>query len=301
MTLDFTHFMSEVRGNIDAALSDWLEVDSSSPQARLQEAMRYSVLNGGKRVRPALCFAAAFAVQDSAALTNKGVIAAASSIELVHAYSLVHDDLPAMDDDDLRRGKPTTHIAFDEATAVLAGDALQTKAFEVLANCPHLSSDAKIKCVQTLAQSAGEGGMCGGQMVDLEAVGKSPELDALETMHQLKTGALIRASVLMGAFSCDTQDESKLNALDLFAKAAGLAFQVKDDILDTTADTKTLGKRQGADAERDKPTYVSHLGLDGAQGKLDDLHQQAIDALAPIGESSRLLVELTNYIVHRPA
>lgn len=301
MTLDFEHFISEVRGNIDTVLSQWLEPNQSSPQFRLQEAMYYSVLNGGKRIRPALCFASAIAVSGESVISHAGVLAAASAVELVHAYSLVHDDLPAMDDDDLRRGKPTTHIAFDEATALLAGDALQTKAFELLANADQLSAEAKVGCIQELTLGAGETGMCGGQMVDLQAVGNKPNLDELSTMHRLKTGALIRCSVLIGARACDEQNEEILNNLTTFAEAAGLAFQIKDDILDETADTETLGKRQGADAERGKPTYVSHLGLDGAQAKLDDLHQQANDALAPLGKSSTLLSELTNYIVHRAA
>lgn len=305
MTPEFKAFMSDVRGKTDSALTDLLESDDNAPQYRLNQAMRYAVLNGGKRVRPALCFAAAIAANaasgDEGLLQDAAVLGAACAVEMVHAYSLVHDDLPAMDDDDLRRGKPTTHIAFDEPTAILAGDALQTKAFELLANSPHLSAENKVACIQQLAESAGERGMCGGQMVDLEAVGKSPSLEDLSLMHEMKTGALIRASVLMGAIASGTRDTTALEALASYAGVAGLAFQVKDDILDATADTETLGKRQGADAERNKPTYVSHLGLEGAETRLNELYRQALDALAVFGSAANQLINLTDYIVQRRA
>lgn len=302
MTPEFEAFMSDVRGTTDSFLEQLLGEDTTAPQGRLTEAMRYAALNGGKRVRPALCLAAAAAVSSyEKAFEHRGVLAAAGSVELIHAYSLVHDDLPAMDDDDLRRGKPTTHIAFDEATAILAGDALQTKAFEALANSEYLLPEDKVACITQLAAASGVDGMCGGQMVDLEAVGESPNLNMLATMHALKTGALIRSSVLLGATASGVRNASVLEAFTSYANAIGLAFQVKDDILDATTDTETLGKRQGADAERNKPTYVSHLGLDGAKEKLHALHQQAIQAISPMGASAKWLSELTNYIVQRPA
>lgn len=301
MTPEFEAFLSEVREKTDSALDQLLVEDSALPQKRLVEAMRYAVLNGGKRIRPALCFAAARAATGEGALGDPRVLAVACSVELIHAYSLVHDDLPAMDDDDLRRGNPTTHIAFDEATAILAGDALQTSAFEVLLRQPDLSPEDKIACLRELARGSGAEGMCGGQMVDLQAVGKSPTLEDLATMHGLKTGALIRASILMGALATGKHQDSTLVALTKFAEAAGLAFQVKDDILDETADTETLGKRQGADAQRDKPTYVSLLGLDGAKAKLNELHNQAKASIEPLGPDADWLTELTNYIVQRQA
>lgn len=292
-------FMSSVRDKTDSALFELLNQPTELPQQRLLDAMQYSVLNGGKRIRPALCFAAANAVgeQDS----EPAVLAAASAIELVHAYSLIHDDLPAMDDDDLRRGQPTTHIAFDEATAVLAGDALQTCAFDTLINADFHSAEDKIACIKELSEATGAHGMCGGQMIDLEAVGKSLDLASLEQMHTLKTGALIRASVIMGAIASGNKETSRLTALRSYSEAIGLAFQVKDDILDATSDTETLGKRQGADAERNKPTYVSHLGLEGAKAKLDELHQEAIAVVGIFGESANYLRELANYIAQRTA
>ena len=301
MTLLFDSFLSQIREKTDNALSDLLTVDMSEPRHRLQEAMRYAVLNGGKRVRPALCFAVAAAEQGEQVLSNQGLLDAACAIELIHSYSLVHDDLPAMDDDDLRRGKPTTHIAFDEATAVLAGDALQTKAFEILANSNDLDSDIKVGCIGELSRGAGERGMCGGQIVDLEAVGKSLSIGELSNMHKLKTGALIRSSVLIGAICSQQKDSHILSAMSDYAEAIGLAFQVKDDILDATADTSILGKPKGSDAERDKPTYVSHLGIKGAEQKLEALHQKAKTALARMQKPSSLLSELTDYIVYRAA
>lgn len=299
MNPDLTTFLSSVREKTDSALFELLNQHTDLPQQRLLDAMRYSVLNGGKRIRPALCFATSTAVGKEG--SDQAVLAAACAIELIHAYSLVHDDLPAMDDDNLRRGQPTTHIAFDEATAVLAGDALQTLAFEVLAKADFQHAEDKISCIKELAEASGASGMCGGQMVDLEAVGKTPDLAILKHMHRLKTGALIRASVLMGAISSNTQEASTLTTLKSYAEAIGLAFQVKDDILDATSDTKTLGKRQGADAERNKPTYVSHLGLEGAEAKLNELHQEANDAMAPFGDSARYLREITNYVIQRTA
>jgi len=231
---------------------------------RLQDAMSYSMLNGGKRVRPMLVYAAAQAV--GASMVHADIAAAA--VEMIHAYSLVHDDLPAMDDDDLRRGKPTCHIQFDEATAILAGDALQTQAFQILsAPIDGLTAQQQLTLVNTLAQASGAFGMAGGQSLDLEAVNQTVDLTYLENMHNHKTGALILASVLMGAHCGSTLSKDTLTSLTTYAKAIGLAFQVQDDILDVVSDTQTLGKTQGADAANNKPTYVSLLGLEGAKQK----------------------------------
>lgn len=301
MSSELPSFMSKVRELTDAELTQLLSSQqnpSTIRQARLYEAMSYSVLNGGKRVRPILCFAAA-ALAERDVMEHSGLRTAACALELIHAYSLVHDDLPAMDDDDLRRGKPTTHIAYDEATAILAGDALQTKAFDILVTSPDLTAETKLSCLQELAFATGVDGMTGGQMIDLEAVGKSIELDHLEGMHKLKTGALIRASILLGAYAVEQDDLSVHETLKNYAEAIGLAFQVKDDILDATVETSLLGKKQGADIERNKPTYVSHLGLDGAKQKLNELHQNALNTLSGFNESAIYLRNMADYIVSR--
>ncbi|MEW6693288.1 MAG: (2E,6E)-farnesyl diphosphate synthase [Pseudomonadota bacterium] len=266
-----------------------------SPLARLVEAMRYAALGPGKRVRPFLVYASGeLADADAAALD-----APACALEMIHAYSLVHDDLPAMDDDDLRRGRPTCHRAFDEATAILVGDALQTRAFELLAEAPGLAEKTRIAMITTLARAAGSQGMVGGQAIDLAAVGQRPDLAALERMHRMKTGALIEASVILGALAGNA-DEAMLERLTRYARAIGLAFQVRDDILDVTADSQTLGKTQGKDAAHAKPTYVSLLGLDAAQalaGKLRDEAEAALDGL-PRADHLRALAR---YIVERQA
>lgn len=295
-------FVSRVREATDTRLSEHFSANEKCTQQRLLDAMRYAVLNGGKRVRPALCFAAASAlIGEEMALANSAVLTASCAVELIHAYSLVHDDLPAMDDDDLRRGNPTTHIAFDEATAILAGDALQTLAFELIANDTSIDATIKVACLSQLAGASGAMGMCGGQMIDIEAVGKRISLSHLEKMHSHKTGALIRASLLLGAFTSGKSDAKSIEALTHYADAIGLAFQVKDDILDATATTDNLGKRQGADEERGKPTYVSELGLEGAEFKLDELEKQAVEAVALFGKSAEQLIGLTHYIVQRSA
>ncbi len=266
-----------------------------SPLARLVEAMRYAALGPGKRVRPFLVYASGeLAGADAAALD-----APACALEMIHAYSLVHDDLPAMDDDDLRRGRPTCHRAFDEATAILVGDALQTRAFELLAEAPGLAEKTRIAMITTLARAAGSQGMVGGQAIDLAAIGQRPDLAALERMHRMKTGALIEASVILGALA-GNPDEAMLERLTRYARAIGLAFQVRDDILDVTADSQTLGKTQGKDASHAKPTYVSLLGLDAAQalaGKLRDEAEAALDGL-PRADHLRALAR---YIVERQA
>jgi geranylgeranyl pyrophosphate synthase len=272
------------------------DVLPSADAARLLEAMKYSLLNGGKRVRPLLVYASAQACQ--ANLNHADY--AALAIEMVHAYSLVHDDLPAMDDDDLRRGQPTCHIAFDEACAILAGDALQSEAFSLLsAPIDGLQPVQQLSMVNTLAVASGLYGMAGGQSLDLEAVNQSVDLAYLENMHNHKTGALIKASVLLGAQCQASLDSHTKHALSQYADAIGLAFQVQDDILDVISDTQTLGKTQGADAALNKPTYVSLLGLDGAKQKAAQLHQAAMDALEPLGENAQALRQIADYIIKR--
>lgn len=265
---------------------------------RLLDAMSYSLLGAGKRVRPILVYASAEAVNGDmqAALVD----ASACAVECMHAYSLIHDDLPAMDDDDLRRGEPTCHIAFDEATAILAGDALQCLAFETLLNVDAPASQV-VAVARELGRASGATGMVVGQAIDLGAVDTSPSMDLLEQMHVHKTGALIEAAVIMGAVASGIEERKTLRALRTFAKAVGLSFQVQDDILDVTSDTASLGKRTGADQERNKPTYVSLLGLDEAKRKAQQLHEEAIDALAGFGSKAGILRDLSAYIVQRSA
>jgi geranylgeranyl pyrophosphate synthase len=289
----FTHFAQECRARVDNALDLYLPLADDPTQ--LRAAMRYSLFNGGKRVRPILAYAAALAVRPDTRLALIDPVAAA--LECLHSYSLVHDDLPAMDDDDLRRGKPTCHIAFTEATAILAGDGLQTLAFELLTKTD-FSPAIQINLIRQLAKGSGADGMVLGQAIDLAAVDHQLDLPQLETMHRHKTGALIRSSVAMGAISAGA-DEAQLAALDDYAAAIGLAFQVQDDILDVTGDTATIGKQQGADIARNKPTYVSLLGLDAAKAKADELHRHALGALVSFGESATPLRQLASYIVER--
>ena len=284
------------QSRVDAALEQLFQPPSVE-LTRLYDAMRYSVMNGGKRVRPLLAYAACEALGAPAEQAN----GAACAVELIHAYSLVHDDLPAMDDDDLRRGQPTTHKAFDEACAILAGDGLQSLAFSAVLD-PRLSqqSDAtRIAMVQALSKAAGPAGMVGGQAIDLGSVGLKLDQTALEFMHRHKTGALIEASVRLGALASERADERQLQALQQYAQAIGLAFQVQDDILDVESDTETLGKRQGADIARDKPTYPALLGLDAAKAYALELRDQALDALRPFDAAAEPLRALARYIVER--
>jgi geranylgeranyl diphosphate synthase type II len=265
--------------------------------ARLYEAMRYSVMNGGKRVRPLLAYAACEALGGQAEQAN----GAACAVELIHAYSLVHDDLPAMDDDDLRRGQPTTHKKFDEACAILAGDGLQSLAFSALLD-PRLSNpqtDIRLQMVSVLALAAGPAGMVGGQAIDLGSVGLKLDQKALEQMHRHKTGALIEVSVKLGALASGRAEQDELKSLQTYAQAIGLAFQVQDDILDVESDTETLGKRQGADIARDKPTYPALLGLDAAKAYALELRDQALQALRPFDAAAEPLRDLARYIVER--
>ena len=281
------------RGRIDAALAQALDLPAAPP--RLREAMRHAVLLGGKRMRPLLTLATG-ALFDAPEVP---LLASGVAVELIHAYSLVHDDLPSMDDDALRRGQPTVHIAFDEATAVLAGDALQSLAFDVLATAS-VAPGTAVALVRTLATASGAVGMCGGQALDLDATGHSAgvDLDGLERLHALKTGALIRAAVRMGALCGDAED-AWLARLDDFAQALGLAFQVRDDILDVEGDTAQLGKTAGKDAEQDKATFPALLGLDASRQRLEQLRTRMDAALAPFDARADALRSLAAYAVSR--
>ena len=276
---------------VDATLAALFDA-RPAVDARLEAAMRHGLLVGGKRLRPLLVYLAGQALGAS----DDDLDAPAAAIELIHAYSLVHDDLPAMDDDDLRRGQPTVHKAFDEATAILAGDALQALAFEVLASRP---SPRLSQLVTTLAVASGRDGMVAGQALDLAAVGGHPDAEAMAHMHAHKTGALIVAAVRLGGLVAVDDHDPRLAALIRYARAIGLAFQIHDDILDVTGDTATLGKMSGADAARAKPTYPSLLGLEGAQRKANTLIDEAIAALAPLGEQAAPLADLAHYMIER--
>jgi len=264
---------------------------------RLHAAMRYAVLGGGKRVRPALLFATALTL----GLDEDRVEGAACAIELIHAYSLVHDDLPAMDDDDLRRGRPTCHRAYDEATAVLVGDALQPLAFELLARDPSLpaSSTVRLQLIGLLAHASGSLGMAGGQAIDLAAKGRAMSIAELEAMHERKTGALIRASVLMAAACVPTLSAREQAALAAYAQAIGLAFQIQDDVLDVTGDVATLGKAVGSDVRQARPTYATLSGVLAARERINVLHQQASDALVLFGSSAEPLRWVSNWLLAR--
>ncbi|HEX9172559.1 MAG TPA: farnesyl diphosphate synthase [Telluria sp.] len=292
----FDDWMKSVQGQSEETLDAFLPAASSVPH-KLHAAMRYTVLGGGKRVRPLLVYASgALFGADPDALGR-----AAAAVEMIHAYSLVHDDMPCMDDDALRRGKPTVHVAYDEATALLVGDALQAQAFEVLAGASALPPARLVTMLRLLAQAAGSGGMCGGQAIDLDSVGLALTLEQLERMHQLKTGAMLRVSVLLGALAGRDLAPAELAALDTYANAIGLAFQVVDDVLDATADSATLGKTAGKDAAANKPTYVSILGLEPSRALAEKLRGEAHQALAPFGEQALRLRELADLIVQRKA
>ncbi len=279
----------------EQALDRNLPPADQSP-AELHRAMRYAVLGGGKRLRPLLVYAAAQALGEE----GTSLDAAACAVELIHAYSLVHDDLPAMDDDALRRGRPTCHIVFGEAMAILAGDALQALAFEILADDRMRQTDAAtgMAMLRTLGQACGAEGMAGGQALDLAAVGRALTLDELEHMHACKTGALIRASVRLGALGAGSNGDI-LQALDRYAHAVGLAFQVRDDILDVEGESAVIGKTAGKDAAADKPTFPSIIGLDASRARLAELTDNALAAIAPLGERGVLLRELAQYSAHR--
>ena len=289
-------YQTSSQARVNAAL-ERLFVAPAPELARLYEAMRYSVMNGGKRVRPLLAYAACEALGAAPEQAN----GAACAVELIHAYSLVHDDLPAMDDDDLRRGQPTTHKAVDEACAILAGDGLQSLAFSALLDptLTTLDAETRLRMVNGLAFAAGPAGMVGGQAIDLGSVGLKLDQAALEYMHRHKTGALIEASVQLGALASGQATDNNLQALSVYARAIGLAFQVQDDILDVESDTATLGKRQGADIARDKPTYPALMGLERAKSYALELRDQALNALRPFDAAAEPLRELARYIVDR--
>ncbi len=292
--LPFADWMATTQERVEAALARFLPGADALP-ARLHDAMRYATLGGGKRVRPLLAFAAGELT--GAAPEKLEVVACA--VEMIHAYSLVHDDLPCMDNDVLRRGRPTCHVEYDEPTALLVGDSLQTQAFELLAG-PLLGDPAgQLEMVALLAHASGSRGMAGGQAIDLASVGKPLSQPELELMHALKTGALIRAAVLLGALAGTPLSADERHQLDRFAKRAGLLFQVVDDILDCTASTATLGKTAGKDEAADKPTYVSLLGLDGARSYAGELRTDALAALAIFGERAGRLTQLADFICHR--
>ena len=293
---DFAQWMRNVQTRTETALAAALPSPDITP-CKLHQAMRYAVLGGGKRVRPLLVHAAGEVAGAEAARLDH----AACAVELIHAYSLVHDDMPCMDDDVLRRGKPTVHVEYDEATALLVGDALQTLAFEQLAlNTVSATPEGQLSMIRQLATASGSRGMAGGQAIDLAAVGKSLSQAELEVMHVHKTGALIRASVLLGAQAGQRLPGDTLERLDRYAKLVGLLFQVVDDILDAEADTATLGKTAGKDADNDKPTYVSLIGLDEAKRLSTEMLADAHHLLDPLGASAGRLHALADYIVHRP-
>ncbi len=283
------------RIRIERVLDDVLPRGDISP-SRLHEAMRYSALAGGKRIRPGLVYASGQALDVPLGALDK----IAAAIECIHAYSLVHDDLPAMDDDDLRRGKPTAHKAFDEATAILSGDALQALAFDIISDpIAGVPPRNQLKLVQLLASAAGSNGMAGGQAIDLASVGSALTENQLEVMHSHKTGALIIACVVMPSYCNDNITERQRSALTRYAKSVGLAFQVQDDILDVESDTETLGKQQGADIAANKPTYPALLGMSGAKRKLHILYEEAEAALEEFGSNTELLHNIAQYIVNR--
>lgn len=295
--MSFPDYLARQQEYCRAALSQLFDegAASHSHPAPLQSATRYALANTGKLIRPLLCYSA-FSAINSASERSADVTACA--LELIHTYSLIHDDLPAMDNDDLRRGKPSLHKAYDEATAILVGDGLQARAFELLADAPGLSAEQRISMVKVLAQAAGPAGMVGGQFIDIQATDSDMTLEQLQAMHSLKTGALIRASLALGGIAAGAS-EQQLSALDEYGTHIGLAFQVVDDILDVEGDTATLGKTQGKDSEANKPTYVKLMGLEGAKAEAMRLLDDALGALSDFGESAELLRDLARYIVDR--
>jgi len=293
-TLPFAEWMAVTQDRAESALGRFLPGSDSIP-ARLHEAMRYATLGGGKRVRPLLAHAAG----ELTGATPEALDIVGCAVEMIHAYSLVHDDLPCMDDDVLRRGRPTCHVEFDEPTALLVGDSLQTMAFELLSSQAIGEPKQQLEMISLLAHASGSRGMAGGQAIDLASVGKPLSQPELELMHALKTGALIRAAVLLGALAGEPLSAAERTNLDRFAKRAGLLFQVVDDILDCTASTATLGKTAGKDEAADKPTYVALLGLEAARAYADELRADAREALAIFGERASRLNQLADFICHR--
>jgi farnesyl diphosphate synthase len=294
--LNFEQLLLEYQARVEKAIDHWLPGKNMHP-SQLHEAMRYSALSGGKCIRPVLVYATA----DALGINRRQLDGIASAVELIHAYSLIHDDLPAMDDDDLRRGKPTCHKVFGEAMAILAGDALQALAFYILAHDPEIKvpADTKIKMIETLSLACGSRGMAGGQAIDLVSVGKTLDIAELEDMHIHKTGALIRSSVLMSALSLENIEQDLLDHLDHFGKCIGLAFQIRDDILDVEGETEVIGKQQGADIQLNKPTYPALLGMSGAKQRANELHEEALSTISILGESAEPLRQVSSYIIKR--
>jgi farnesyl diphosphate synthase len=294
--LQLDAFLAACRSRVAQALDHWLPA-AHLPPRDLHSAMRYAALGDGKRVRPVLVYGAGKAL----GVAPECLDGAACAVELIHAYSLVHDDLPAMDDDDWRRGRATCHKAYGEATAILTGDALQTLAFQVLCEDPHLGvgADTRVAMIAALAQASGSRGMAGGQALDMAAVGRALNLAELENMHIHKTGALIRTSVRLGTLAAEGAPAAAVKALDRYAKCIGLAFQVQDDILDVAGDTETLGKTRGKDAEAGKPTYPALLGLEAAREKAQDLVDEALASLTILDDEATPLRQLAHYIVGR--
>ena len=294
MTIDFPAWLAATQAQAETAVERYLPTTSTG-QDTLHEAMSYVSVGGGKRFRPLLVAAAArLGAADAEALSQ-----AMAAIEYVHVYSLVHDDMPEMDNDSLRRGKPTCHVQYDQATALLVGDALQTLAFDVLSRPVNLPAVQQLQRVQVLARASGSEGMAGGQGIDLANVGKDLSLAQLQHMHGLKTGALIRAAVALGGLSCSDVSDSLLADLDVYADKLGLAFQVIDDVLDCEQDTATLGKTAGKDEEANKPTYVKLLGLEGARTQAISLAEEAKAAVATYGDAAAALLGLADYVIKR--
>ena len=288
--------ITELQQRVEARLQDWLPAANIHPQ-KLHEAMRYSVLNGGKRIRPILTYGTGMAL----GIPLEQLDGPACAMELIHVYSLVHDDLPAMDDDDLRRGKPTCHKAFDEATAILVGDALQALAFQILAQDRAMlaAAEPRLAMIQHLAMASGSRGMVGGQAIDLASAGKTLSIAELEDMHVHKTGALIRAAVMLATMGAPSANEDIAAKLDHYAKCIGLAFQIQDDVLDVTGDTHTLGKTQGADQALGKATYPALIGLEASKQEALELVNQALKSIEDFGEKAELLRYIARYIIER--
>ena len=294
MTIDFPAWLAATQAQAETAVERYLPTTSTG-QDTLHEAMSYVSVGGGKRFRPLLVAAAArLGAAEAEALSQ-----AMAAIEYVHVYSLVHDDMPEMDNDSLRRGKPTCHVQYDQATALLVGDALQTLAFDVLSRPVNLPAAQQLQRVQVLARASGSEGMAGGQGIDLANIGKDLSLAQLQHMHGLKTGALIRAAVALGGLSCSDVSDSLLADLDVYADKLGLAFQVIDDVLDCEQDTATLGKTAGKDEEANKPTYVKLLGLEGARTQAISLAEEAKAAVATYGDAAAALLGLADYVIKR--
>jgi farnesyl diphosphate synthase len=290
----FQEWLATHSERAESALDRLLDSAQTTPH-RLHEAMRYAAQGGGKRIRPLLVYAAGQLSKGKESV--EALDAAAVAIECIHAYSLVHDDLPCMDDDDLRRGRPTVHKAFDEATALLVGDALQTRAFEILANA-NIDATHRLRMISALAAASGSRGMAGGQAIDLESVGKKLDLVGLKQMHAMKTGALLSCAVEMGGIAAQL-DFTQMTQLANYSQALGLAFQIVDDVLDATADSQTLGKTAGKDAAANKPTYVTLMGLDYAQKQAKELQETAITSLDGFGSKAQALKDLALLVVNR--